>query len=166
MPHSDRQHPHDAKAAVLPPNWEMRYDPLHGRCYFVDHNTKTTSWTDPRITAAKQRQKENAETHAAMRAAEEAAKAQTLITEDISKRRNSSTARNDSEDVPVSASPAPTSDIQLGYSYASGSHGSNYQTSGAQGSGTVDRSGSGYRLSNSPSAVMGTGTESPTMREG
>jgi hypothetical protein len=32
--------------------------------YFVDHNTKTTSWTDPRISAAKQRQKENKEAHA------------------------------------------------------------------------------------------------------
>jgi len=31
----------------LPPGWDMRYDP-QGRIYFVDHNTKTTSYNDPR----------------------------------------------------------------------------------------------------------------------
>ncbi|KAJ5072775.1 transcriptional coactivator yorkie [Anaeramoeba ignava] len=31
----------------LPPGWEQRTD-SNGRVYFVDHNTKTTSWKDPR----------------------------------------------------------------------------------------------------------------------
>ncbi|XP_064640128.1 E3 ubiquitin-protein ligase Su(dx)-like [Lineus longissimus] len=30
----------------LPPGWEMRLDP-HGRPYFVDHNTRTTTWERP-----------------------------------------------------------------------------------------------------------------------
>ncbi|XP_032813667.2 NEDD4-like E3 ubiquitin-protein ligase WWP2 isoform X2 [Petromyzon marinus] len=30
----------------LPPGWEQRADP-HGRLYFVDHNTKTTTWERP-----------------------------------------------------------------------------------------------------------------------
>lgn len=31
----------------LPAGYEMRHTP-EGRAYFVDHNTRTTSWTDPR----------------------------------------------------------------------------------------------------------------------
>jgi E3 ubiquitin-protein ligase NEDD4 len=33
----------------LPPGWEIRIDPHSGRTYFLDHNTKTTSWNDPRV---------------------------------------------------------------------------------------------------------------------
>eukprot|EP00038_Savillea_parva_P019258 m.26928 g.26928 ORF g.26928 m.26928 type:complete len:777 (+) comp4360_c0_seq1:277-2607(+) len=33
---------------TLPPNWEELIDPGTGRQYYVDHNTKTTSWVDPR----------------------------------------------------------------------------------------------------------------------
>ena len=32
----------------LPANWEMRFDKVTGQAYFVDHNTKSTSWVDPR----------------------------------------------------------------------------------------------------------------------
>ena len=31
----------------LPPGWEQRHTP-EGRAYFVDHNTRTTTWVDPR----------------------------------------------------------------------------------------------------------------------
>lgn len=31
----------------LPPGWEQRFTP-EGRPYYVDHNTKTTTWVDPR----------------------------------------------------------------------------------------------------------------------
>lgn len=31
----------------LPPGWEQRFTP-EGRSYFVDHNTRTTTWVDPR----------------------------------------------------------------------------------------------------------------------
>ena len=30
----------------LPPGWEKRIDP-HGRPYYVDHNTRTTTWERP-----------------------------------------------------------------------------------------------------------------------
>ncbi|ORY96177.1 hypothetical protein BCR43DRAFT_491214 [Syncephalastrum racemosum] len=36
-----------AGAGPLPPGWEMRTTP-EGRPYFVDHNTRTTTWVDPR----------------------------------------------------------------------------------------------------------------------
>lgn len=32
----------------LPPGWEMLFDKGTGWPYFVDHNTKQTSWEDPR----------------------------------------------------------------------------------------------------------------------
>ncbi|KAJ3144658.1 hypothetical protein HDU89_008104 [Geranomyces variabilis] len=36
-----------AAAGVLPNGWEQRFTP-EGRPYFVDHNTRTTTWLDPR----------------------------------------------------------------------------------------------------------------------
>ncbi|KAI9360660.1 hypothetical protein BD770DRAFT_361961 [Pilaira anomala] len=36
-----------AGTGPLPPGWEMRSNP-EGRSYFVDHNTRTTTWVDPR----------------------------------------------------------------------------------------------------------------------
>ncbi|RTE80930.1 hypothetical protein BHE90_004561 [Fusarium euwallaceae] len=35
-------------STLLPLGWEKRYDHVSGRAYFVNHNTKTTSWEDPR----------------------------------------------------------------------------------------------------------------------
>ena len=35
-------------APTLPPGWESRLDPVTGRTFYIDHNTKTTSWTLPR----------------------------------------------------------------------------------------------------------------------
>jgi len=32
---------------LLPPGWEERITPL-GRLYYIDHNTRTTTFTDPR----------------------------------------------------------------------------------------------------------------------
>lgn len=34
-------------SAALPEGWEERLDPSSGRTYYVDHNTKTTSWVRP-----------------------------------------------------------------------------------------------------------------------
>ena len=41
----------------LPAGWEIRYDKRHGgraygRAYYVDHNTRTTTWRDPRPSAS------------------------------------------------------------------------------------------------------------------
>lgn len=35
------------EAQPLPPGWEKRYTP-QGQRYFIDHNTKTTTFIDPR----------------------------------------------------------------------------------------------------------------------
>jgi hypothetical protein len=35
----------------LPPGWEMAFT-AQGKPYFVDHNTKVTSWTDPRVRSS------------------------------------------------------------------------------------------------------------------
>jgi hypothetical protein len=38
-----------AAAVELPDGWEVRSDPTkQDKAYFVDHNTETTTWTDPR----------------------------------------------------------------------------------------------------------------------
>ncbi|XP_060608489.1 BAG family molecular chaperone regulator 3-like [Ruditapes philippinarum] len=34
---------------ILPPGWEMIFDHRTGWPYFVDHNTHTTTWEDPRV---------------------------------------------------------------------------------------------------------------------
>lgn len=36
-----------AGSGELPPGWEQRHTPEH-RSYYVDHNTRTTTWVDPR----------------------------------------------------------------------------------------------------------------------
>uniref|UniRef100_A0A9J8BF50 E3 ubiquitin-protein ligase n=1 Tax=Cyprinus carpio carpio TaxID=630221 RepID=A0A9J8BF50_CYPCA len=41
-----RQQPPPAGPEPLPPGWEQRKDP-HGRTYYVDHNTRTTTWERP-----------------------------------------------------------------------------------------------------------------------
>ncbi|XP_028918014.1 NEDD4-like E3 ubiquitin-protein ligase WWP1 isoform X2 [Ornithorhynchus anatinus] len=41
-----RQQPGNASVDPLPPGWEQRKD-LHGRTYYVDHNTRTTTWERP-----------------------------------------------------------------------------------------------------------------------
>lgn len=33
--------------APLPPGWEKRSDAVTGKTYYIDHNTKTTTWTHP-----------------------------------------------------------------------------------------------------------------------
>uniref|UniRef100_A0A8C5W7X1 Membrane-associated guanylate kinase, WW and PDZ domain-containing protein 1 n=1 Tax=Leptobrachium leishanense TaxID=445787 RepID=A0A8C5W7X1_9ANUR len=44
----------------LPPNWEMAYTE-NGDVYFIDHNTKTTSWLDPRCLNKQQKPLEECE---------------------------------------------------------------------------------------------------------
>ncbi|XP_062836274.1 NEDD4-like E3 ubiquitin-protein ligase WWP1 isoform X2 [Anolis carolinensis] len=41
-----RQQPGNNSIEPLPPGWEQRKDP-HGRTYYVDHNTRTTTWERP-----------------------------------------------------------------------------------------------------------------------
>ena len=48
----------------LPPGWERRIDPL-GRTYYVDHNTRTTTWNRPSASAAVNTNVQDNETNAA-----------------------------------------------------------------------------------------------------
>ncbi|KAF9451197.1 HECT-domain-containing protein [Macrolepiota fuliginosa MF-IS2] len=48
----------------LPPGWERRIDPL-GRTYYVDHNTRTTTWNRPSPNAAVNSSTQDTETNAA-----------------------------------------------------------------------------------------------------
>jgi E3 ubiquitin-protein ligase NEDD4 len=49
---------------TLPPGWERRIDPL-GRMYYVDHNTRSTTWNRPSASAAVNHSTQDSETNAA-----------------------------------------------------------------------------------------------------
>ncbi|KAF8969807.1 ubiquitin-protein ligase [Flammula alnicola] len=49
---------------ALPSGWERRIDPL-GRTYYVDHNTRTTTWNRPSASAAVNTSAQDSETNAA-----------------------------------------------------------------------------------------------------
>ncbi|NWT38931.1 BAG3 regulator, partial [Rissa tridactyla] len=46
--------PMEGSAEPLPPGWEIKIDPQTGWPFFVDHNSRTTTWSDPRLRAAAQ----------------------------------------------------------------------------------------------------------------
>ena len=48
----------------LPPGWERRIDPL-GRTYYVDHNTRTTTWNRPSADQSVNTNNQDSETNAA-----------------------------------------------------------------------------------------------------
>ncbi|KAG5639612.1 hypothetical protein H0H81_010814 [Sphagnurus paluster] len=48
----------------LPPGWERRIDPL-ARTYYVDHNTRTTTWNRPSASAVVNNSTQDSETNAA-----------------------------------------------------------------------------------------------------
>ncbi|XP_061656487.1 E3 ubiquitin-protein ligase NEDD4-like isoform X4 [Syngnathoides biaculeatus] len=47
-PYSSPKSQHKAHLSFLPPGWEMRIAP-NGRPFFIDHNSRTTTWEDPRL---------------------------------------------------------------------------------------------------------------------
>ncbi|KAI1904835.1 hypothetical protein AGOR_G00009760 [Albula goreensis] len=47
-PYSSPKSQHKTTQSFLPPGWEMRIAP-NGRPFFIDHNTRTTTWEDPRL---------------------------------------------------------------------------------------------------------------------
>ncbi|XP_066566896.1 E3 ubiquitin-protein ligase NEDD4-like isoform X4 [Amia ocellicauda] len=47
-PYSSPKTQHKTAQSFLPPGWEMRIAP-NGRPFFIDHNTRTTTWEDPRL---------------------------------------------------------------------------------------------------------------------
>ncbi|XP_051960105.1 E3 ubiquitin-protein ligase NEDD4-like isoform X3 [Xyrauchen texanus] len=47
-PYSSPKSQHKANQSFLPPGWEMRIAP-NARPFFIDHNSRTTTWEDPRL---------------------------------------------------------------------------------------------------------------------
>ncbi|XP_067339244.1 E3 ubiquitin-protein ligase NEDD4-like isoform X4 [Channa argus] len=47
-PYSSPKSQHKTQQSFLPPGWEMRIAP-NGRPFFIDHNSRTTTWEDPRL---------------------------------------------------------------------------------------------------------------------
>uniref|UniRef100_A0A8C5ET29 E3 ubiquitin-protein ligase n=1 Tax=Gouania willdenowi TaxID=441366 RepID=A0A8C5ET29_GOUWI len=47
-PYSSPKSQHKTQQSFLPPGWEMRIAP-NGRPFFIDHNSKITTWEDPRL---------------------------------------------------------------------------------------------------------------------
>ncbi|XP_016126708.1 E3 ubiquitin-protein ligase NEDD4-like isoform X3 [Sinocyclocheilus grahami] len=47
-PYSSPKSQHKANQSFLLPGWEMRIAP-NGRPFFIDHNSRTTTWEDPRL---------------------------------------------------------------------------------------------------------------------
>nr|XP_023664516.1 membrane-associated guanylate kinase, WW and PDZ domain-containing protein 1-like isoform X2 [Paramormyrops kingsleyae] len=58
--HANLQPPEEDLLGPLPENWEMAYTE-NGEVYFIDHNTKTTSWIDPRCVDKLQKPLEECE---------------------------------------------------------------------------------------------------------
>ncbi|KAI1897175.1 hypothetical protein AGOR_G00080510 [Albula goreensis] len=58
--HGHLQPPKEDPLGPLPENWEMAYTE-NGEVYFIDHNTKTTSWMDPRTVERPQKPLEECE---------------------------------------------------------------------------------------------------------
>ncbi|KAJ7285623.1 hypothetical protein C8J57DRAFT_1285369 [Mycena rebaudengoi] len=56
--------PNEDQYGPLPTGWERRIDPL-GRTYYVDHNTRTTTWNRPSASAAANTNAQDNETNAA-----------------------------------------------------------------------------------------------------
>ncbi|KAJ7632408.1 hypothetical protein FB45DRAFT_912361 [Roridomyces roridus] len=56
--------PNEDQFGPLPTGWERRIDPL-GRTYYVDHNTRTTTWNRPSASAAVNNDNQDTETNAA-----------------------------------------------------------------------------------------------------
>ncbi|XP_051892695.1 E3 ubiquitin-protein ligase NEDD4-like isoform X14 [Pristis pectinata] len=47
-PYNSPKAQHKVAQSFLPPGWEMRIAP-NGRPFFIDHNSRTTTWEDPRL---------------------------------------------------------------------------------------------------------------------
>ena len=56
--------PHEDQYGPLPEGWERRIDPL-GRTYYVDHNTRTTTWNRPSANQTVNTHAQDGETNAA-----------------------------------------------------------------------------------------------------
>lgn len=89
--------PNEDQVGPLPPGWERRIDPL-GRTYYVDHNTRSTTWHRPSVNQAVNNNVQQGETNAARDQHSRRILADDMVGETPSVNRASS----------ATASPAPT----------------------------------------------------------
>jgi E3 ubiquitin-protein ligase NEDD4 len=89
----------------LPPGWERRIDPL-GRTYYVDHNTRTTTWNRPSASAAANNTAQEGETNAARDQHSRRILADDLLEANNAAQTSSTASRNQSTS-PASPTSAP-----------------------------------------------------------
>ncbi|KAF7295117.1 hypothetical protein MIND_01050100 [Mycena indigotica] len=95
--------PNEDQYGPLPNGWERRIDPL-GRTYYVDHNTRTTTWNRPSANAAANSTAQDNETNAAREQ-----HGRRILADDLLEANNSSTiVRNSSTSAAGAAPPAIT----------------------------------------------------------
>jgi E3 ubiquitin-protein ligase NEDD4 len=85
----------------LPPGWERRIDPL-GRTYYVDHNTRTTTWNRPSASQAANNNAQEGETNAARDQ-----HARRILADDLLEANNTNGAGSNGVNRNSSASAAP-----------------------------------------------------------
>ncbi|KAK7466890.1 hypothetical protein VKT23_003953 [Stygiomarasmius scandens] len=81
----------------LPPGWERRIDPL-GRTYYVDHNTRSTTWNRPSSNATVNTNAQDNETNAARDQ-----HSRRILADDLLEANNSSTGVNRTSTAPPPA---------------------------------------------------------------
>ncbi|KAF7359541.1 E3 ubiquitin-protein ligase [Mycena sanguinolenta] len=94
--------PNEDQYGPLPTGWERRIDPL-GRTYYVDHNTRTTTWNRPSASAAANSNAQDNETNAAREQ-----HGRRILADDLLEASGSSVLRNSS------TSPAPADPTAAG----------------------------------------------------
>ena len=93
----------------LPPGWERRIDPL-GRTYYVDHNTRTTTWNRPSQSAAVNHTAQDNETNAARDQ-----HSRRILADDLLEANNSSSNTSSAiSTAPSTTSTQPTAAISTG----------------------------------------------------
>ncbi|KAJ3511679.1 hypothetical protein NLJ89_g3952 [Agrocybe chaxingu] len=86
----------------LPPGWERRIDPL-GRTYYVDHNTRTTTWNRPSPNAAVNNSAQDSETNAARDQ-----HSRRILADDLLEANNNTYRSSSTTAAPAATSPSQT----------------------------------------------------------
>ncbi|KAK1220738.1 hypothetical protein PQX77_016486 [Marasmius sp. AFHP31] len=97
--------PHIDQFGSLPTGWERRIDPL-GRTYYIDHNTRSTTWNRPSPNAAVNNNAQHNETNAARDQ-----HSRRILADDLLEANNTSSTpqRNSTASSPATTSPPPPS---------------------------------------------------------
>ncbi|KAF8985613.1 hypothetical protein BDQ17DRAFT_1289804 [Cyathus striatus] len=92
----------------LPMGWERRIDPL-GRTYYVDHNTRTTTWNRPSPNATVNHNAQDTETNAARDQ-----HSRRILADDLLEANNNRNSTNSTPTVPATISTTNTTTVGTG----------------------------------------------------